>query len=100
MWEKIKLYFRYVVYCWKARPNLEDNKMFLGLSEERPKLRVEIRNLTGKVKMQRRKDTLSKAHFLRLMFYEALTQSEEETFQEEMLYVSSLMSLWAITKEE
>ena len=100
MWEKIKLYFRYVIYCWKARPNLEDNKMFLGLSEDRPKLRIEIRNLTGKVKMQKRKVTLSKAHFLRLMFYEALAQSEEETFQEEMIYVSSLMSLWAITKEE
>lgn len=100
MWEKIKLYFRYVIYCWKARPDIGDNKMFLSLSEERPKLRVEIRNLTGKVKMQRRKETLSKAHFLRLMFYEALSQSEEETFQEEMLYVSSLISLWAITKEE
>ena len=100
MWKKIKLWYRYLVYCWKARPDLDDNKMFLELSNERPKLKVEIRALTGKVKMMKRRGGLTKAHYTRLMFYEALSTSEESTFQDEMVYVSSLLSLWAITKEE
>ena len=100
MWNKIKIYWNYFCFCWKARVHLVDNELFRNLPNERPRLKVEIRNLTGKVKMNKRRGKLTKAQMLRLMFYEALSQSEEETFGEEMMYVWALAALWAIEEKE
>ena len=101
MFEKLKLYFRYLRFCWEARVLLEDTALFMSLPEDEGKrYRLELRNLDRKIRnLKTNKDSVTKATYLRYLLYQTFNEQDEDSFDEDLQLPFALIAAWALARK-
>jgi len=104
MFKKLKLYFQYFWFCWKARNLLADMDIFMSLPEDSgPKYNLEIRNLNRKIRNRARNETqqdgVTKSQYLRLLMYQTFNDQSSTEFDEDLQLPFVLLAAWAISRK-